>query len=271
MSNYKNYYRDDDFDAAQTGNCTLLLQLGVSTFTYAVVMQNKLLAFAKNVDISEIDNPTAQHEILLANYEQRIVGLAQQGFTFVPMSLFNADYVADFARYLDVKPNEKVFSQPLDTENQVLYKVYENIALKAIEKFGAANMVFAAKGWIKSATANNPLNQQLYLNITTNNVELLNFKDSKLRFYNSFEFNVPDELVYFTLFVAEELKLQPNQIELIISGDLEMGDQNANKLAKFFDKLTLNDTPTIALPQQIASHTVLTLTALSLCGLSEAL
>jgi hypothetical protein len=270
MSNHKTYYRDNDFRQEHSANYTLLVQIRPLTFSYAVIGHNRLLALELEHDLDELTEITGENNLLFATYKQCIMGLPQAGFTFVPVSLFRPDRVADYARFLDVKGNEKVFSQPLDTENQVIYKVNENIATAIADKFDIKNTVFAAKGWILAMAANHPSNETLYVDINNDKVELLNFKDDKLHFYNSFEFKNEDELVYFASFVADELQLQVSNITLVLSGDVELGDKNSYRLSEFFNKVELNDMKAIQLPQQISNHKVLTLTALSLCGSSEA-
>jgi hypothetical protein len=270
MSNHNHHYRDPDFSAAQTADYMLLVQMSIDYISYAVVGRNRLFLLEENIRLSELNDPDKHHSILFENYKKRIIGLPQTGFTFIPASLFRPDHVAEYARFLDVKPTDKVFSQPLDSDNQVIYKTDERIA-KIAERFDLKNTVFGAKGWIKLIRSNNPQNQDLYLNIDSDKAEFLNFNDGKLRFYNSFEFKTPDELVYFTMFVAGELKLQPKSITLSLSGDGNTDDENFIRLIKFFKHIELSDLKTIDLPWNIAANHVLTLTALSLCGSSEAL
>ncbi|MGZ3814578.1 MAG: DUF3822 family protein [Mucilaginibacter sp.] len=271
MSNHKQHYRDTDFSAEQTGTYTLLVQIGQSSFSYAVIDQNKLLVFEGGRDLNELHSPKGEHNPLFSTYKNRIIGVAQKGFTFVPVSLFRPDLVANFARFLDVKTGETVFSQLLDSENQVIYKADDTVIGAITEKFDLKNIVFAAEGWINATAAVNPPDHHLYLNIDDDQVEILNFKGDKLRFYNSFEFKTEDELVYFTSLVAEELQLQLRDVTLVLSGNVGMDNKNTSRLAKFFGKVELNELKTLDLPEEISSHTVLTLTALSLCVSSEAL
>jgi hypothetical protein len=270
MSNHNQYYRDNNFSPTQSADYTLLMQVGPALFSYAVIGQNKLLALGENININELNEPAGGNEFLLSDYKLCVIGLPQNGFTFIPVSLFRPDRVADFARFLDVKAIEKVFSQPLDAENHVIYKVDESVATIIANKFDAIKTVFGAKGWMMAVAASNPPDQAIYLNINNDTVELLYFKEGKLRFYNDFEFKNEDELVYFTSFVTEELQLQPQSTTLVLSGDVEADDKNKGRLAEFFHKVELNDLKTIELPEQISSHTVLSLTALLLCGSSEA-
>lgn len=267
MSKHNQYYRDTDFTPGQSAGYTLLLQTDHESFSYAVVGQNKLLAFEEGLRLDELTKPSEGNELLSGGYRQRIVGLPQDGFTLVPASIYKPELIADFARFLDVKPYEKVFSQALDAANQVIYKLNENLAALT-GTFEIKDIVFAATGWIAAIAADAPSPKTLYLNIGTERVEILNFAEGKLRFYNCFEFKNADELVYFASLVADELQLPQNGTKLIISGDSENGDPNSRRLAEFFDKVEFNQLKPVEIPAQITSHTVLSLTALSLCGSS---
>jgi len=270
MSIHNHHYRDIKFNQQQSTDCTLLVLVGTDSFSYAVTGQSRLLLLEENVNLNELTKTAGQHQLLFSTYKQRVVGLPHRGFSFVPVSLFRPDKVADFARFLDVKDNEKVISQLLDAENQVIYKVDERI-IAAAEVFGIQNSVFAAKGWIMAIAASNPQKETLYLDIDQDKLEILNFRDGKLRFYNSFEFKTEDELVYFASFVAGELDLQTQNTTLILSGDAKQGDKNTRRLAEFFYKVEWNNLKPVDLPAEIPSQNVLSLTALSLCGSSEAL
>ena len=253
----------------QHADYTLLIRIGLHSFSYAVAGQGRLLALKENLDLSELSQPTDGNKMLSADYRQLIVGISGTGFTIVPASLFNPEKVADFARFLDVKRNEKVFSQPLDTDNQVIFKADNTLVNLIAEKFGVNSMVFTPKGWIKLTAANTPAADHIYLNVEGNKAEFLNFKEGKLRFYNSFEFMAPDELAYFATLVAGELQLMPGDVTLVLSGGITPDDENGISLDRFFGKIELNTSSALAQSGQTGSHDILTLTALSLCGSSE--
>jgi len=269
MSKHNQYYRDTDFRPEHSAGHTLLVQLGNATFSYAVIGENKLIAFEEGLDFKELSAPSEGNELLAADYKERIIGLPQTGFTLMPVSLFKPDLTADISRFLDVKTNEKVFSQSLDNENRVIFKVDESL-VTLTDQFEVKSIVFCAKGWITAIAKSDPAKETIYLNIGNDKVELLNFKDGKLRFYNSFEFKNADELVYYTAFVAEELQLQQHDATLVLGGDVEEGDKNSSRLANFFRKVELNDLKPVDIPAQISPCTILSLTALSLCGSSAA-
>jgi hypothetical protein len=269
MSDNNNNYTDSSFNLYQAYSYTLLLQVEASSFSYAIVHNNRLLVSAQNCDIDELAHPKQLSDLLGATYKKVIIGLPATGLTLVPKSLFSEEHVADFARFLDVKANEKVFAQKLDDQNLIIYKTNADL-VAAVEKFNLQNTVYNAEGWIKIIAKSAPPNNKLYLEIGNNTVQFVYFAEGALRFYNTFEFKNEDELVYFTSFVCEELNLKPQYSVLVLSGDIDAGDNNMNRVANFYPKIEINSLRVLELPSQIASHKFLALAALSLCGSSEA-
>jgi hypothetical protein len=265
MDDHNNNYTDNSFNLYQAYSYSLLLQVDLSSFSYAFVHQNRLLVYAQNCALDELAHPKQLSEILTATYRKVVVGLPATGLTLVPGSLFPEGHIADFARFLDVRPDEKVFAQALDDENNIIYKTPDNIA-SAVEKFGFGNTVYSARGWIKAIANNHTYGNGLYLEIGRNCVQFLYLQGKNVRFYNAFEFKNEEELVYFTSFVCEELNLQPKEITLILSGDVTIGDRNMKRLGDFFPKIEINGIKVLELPGQIPSHKLLSLSALSLCG-----
>jgi Protein of unknown function (DUF3822) len=268
MSNRNYQYLDPDFSPEKTKKYTLLVKADNTAFSFAVTDKNKLLVLTEGHNINELNGPTDENDFLFKSYKQSIIGLSGNAFTFVPVSLFDPEKVADFARFLDVKATEKVFSLPFDADNQVIFKAGEPLLSAIADKFDLKDVVFAPKGWATTVAGNGPSNNDLFLNITDETVEILNFKGDKLRFYNTFEFQNEDELVYFTSFVAGELQLAPESISLILSGEIELDDKNYNRLGEFFNKVELNGTGIVNMPAQFSPHSSLALTALTLCGSS---
>jgi hypothetical protein len=265
-----NNYTDNNFNLYQAYSYTLLLQVEATSFSYAVVNDSRLLVSAQNCDLQELAHPMALNDLLSATYKKVIIGMPASGLTLIPNSLFSEEKVSGFARFLDVRDNEKVFAQTLDSVNAIIYKTDDSL-VNIVQKFGLQNAVYTAKGWIMAIAKSNPTNNNLYLEINKNKVQFLYFSLNALRFYNTFEIRSEDDLAYFTSFVAEELALKPQFITLVVSGDVTAGDKNLGRLAYFFPKIELNALKVLELPGQIASHRFLALAALSLCGSSEAL
>lgn len=268
MSEHNYKYTDEVLDLNEAANYNLLLQVDLHSFSYAITSDSKLLSCAENCALGELSDPQELKEIFTAKYKQVITGLSATGFTLVPETLFDNEYAANIARLLDINETNRVFAQPFDKKNTIVYKVDE--ALNAVGgAFDSELIVHRAKGWIAAIANNYPTSTDLFLNIDNGVVEILNFNYNRLRFYNSFAYKNHEELAYFCAFVAEELKLKPADLTLVLSGDVNTGDKSFIYLTEFFGKVRLNDARVLILPGQVIPHKILSLAALLLCASSE--
>ena len=268
MSDHRYNYTSDDLSLNQAYSYNLLLQIDANAFSYAVTFKKQLLAWGENYPLEELKDPQVLRDILTANYKQVITGVYSTGFTLWPANLFDKDRIAEVARLLDVGDSEKVYWQTLDDANVIVYKVDE-FMLSSIADLDNQLVNYKAKGWINLIAASRPADDELYVNIGDETVEFLYFANRNLRFYNTFSFKNHEELAYYCAFVAGELKLHPGTTTLLLSGDVNQTDRNFTYLEGFFNRVKLNDTQILVLPEQVVAHKVLTLAALLLCASSE--
>lgn len=268
MSENRHHYTSDDLSLTQAHSYTLLLQVDANSFNYAVLSGKQLLAWGENYSLDELRDPQQLRDILTANYQQVITGLHTTGFTLLPKSLFDNDRIADIARLLDVSNTEKVNAETLDGQNIIIYKVDE-VLTYAVKDLDNQQAIFTDAGWIKAIAADYPLSNNVYLNIGNDVVSVVNFANSKLRFYNHFTFKNHEELAYFCALVTTELEIKPESTKLIISGDINNTDRYFTYLKDFFGDVQLNNIRLLTLSDKVAPHKILSLSALSLCASSE--
>lgn len=259
-------FRDESFSPARAHAYRFLLLVNSGTFSFAVAEDQKLLLWANNVPIGDLIAPKELTEVLNAHYKEKIVGLGSAGFTLVPNELYSDGSVAGLARLLDVRPSEKVFASELDKDNHIVFKAADATVTAISSKFDIHAVVFGAKGWIKRVEESSTPSNTIYINFSPKSVELLNVKNNKLRFYNRFEITSENDLSYFAIMVTSELKMQPQQVSLVLSGSINENDSNVRRLRDFFKSVTLNDMQVLTLPQQVAPHQIFPLAALSLCA-----
>jgi hypothetical protein len=268
MSENRHHYTSDDLSLTRAHSYTLLLQVDANSFNYAVLSGKQLLAWGENYTLDELRDPQLLRDILTANYRQVITGLHTTGFTLMPQTLFDKDRIADIARLLDVNNTEKVNAEALDGQNIIIYKVDE-ILTYAVKDLDNQKGIFTDAGWIKAIAADYPLSNNVYLNISNDVLSVVNFTNSKLRFYNHFTFKNHDELAYFCALVAAELEIMPENAKLILSGDINNSDRYFTYLKDFFGDVQLNNIRLLTLPDKVAPHKILSISALSLCASSE--
>ncbi|WP_214070599.1 DUF3822 family protein [Mucilaginibacter sp. dw_454] len=262
-------FRDPSFNLNQAYYYTLLIQVDEKSFSYAITYKKDLIAWDTNCNLAELAEPQELAEELTATYKKVVIGLPSNGFTLVPAALFNKDQVANYARLLDVKADERVLAQPIDSQNFIIYKINEKVAA-AVQRFDFDNAVYQNKGWIIAASQDNPTSQTVHVHAENSKAEFLYLKNGAIRFYNNFNYETEDDLAYYVSFVLDELGLQSADINLKLSGNLKAGDKYTTRLEQFYPNISYFNPQLLNLPTQIDAQQVLTLTALSLCGSSEA-
>lgn len=259
------HYVDAGFNHEQANRYTLLLLAGDSNFTFAITEQQKLMAWSKPQPLTTLKQPDAINGILHLNYQQIIAGLPGYDFTLVPEALYRDNSIAQIARYLDVKADDKVIAQPLDTENRIIFKITPKVS-EALAPIELSKAIFNATGWIQAVGRHQPSGYDLYLNINESRFDILYYRQGKLMLYNNFEITHEDELAYYTLFAVQQLNLDPATLTVNLSGAIASGDNRyQNRLAEFFKTVILNTLTVVDFPAQLPAHQLLPVTALSLC------
>lgn len=267
MTSRSNLYISSDFSLERTKNFTLLLQIRANDFSFAVVYQNELKAWGSNQLLSELSNPVELADYLSSDYHQVIIGIEPDVFTIVPKQLYKESIDIDLSRFLNTSNGEKVYKQTLDEENLIFFKYNDGLIDALTSYYRYHQLHFFYKGWINAIAANDTNWQNFYLDVQPDSLHLLYFKNNKLRYYNQFGYTEPQDLVYFVALAFNELRLSAVNTKLIISGQINEGDELMNSLGEFFPKMELSSLIQLSqVPAEVSPQHILSITALLSCA-----
>ncbi|WP_455169712.1 DUF3822 family protein [Aegicerativicinus sediminis] len=146
----------------------------------------------------------------------------------VPEDYFNQDQIADYLKF-----NSKILKSDFiatDTIESIkaknVYVPLMNIVNYLLDIYGSFEYRHSATILIDAILTNNvePNTTKVYLHLDGTYFEMVVIKKGKLEFYNMFEFNTKEDLIYYVLFTMEQLKLDPENIPLEIIGNLTEED-----------------------------------------------
>ncbi|MGV8878859.1 MAG: DUF3822 family protein [Sphingobacteriaceae bacterium] len=269
MSHNRLNYFDPDFDPGQANDYNLLLIISLQEFSFAVIHaeSEKLMVWGTNFLLEELADPKELWEVFFARYHKVKLALQPENFVLVPKDLFNKDALADFGRFLNLKKGDQLLTD--EVLNGTIVSVFsaDNELLTSLHKFfPGKHLTFNPKSWIKVIADHEPKDFQLHLKIESGKLEILKFNDGKLQFYNQFTFVNSDELVYFVSFTLEQLHLETEQIQVILSGDIHENDANYARLNIFFPNVVWFDKPLLQIPTEIKFHEIVAIASLNICG-----
>ena len=265
MTSHSKLYFSDDFSPEKAKDYTLLIQIRNTDFSFAVVYQNILQAWGNGYPLSELITPTDFVNFLTpTEYQKVIIGLTPLVFNIVPKHLYQEKHAAQLVKLLDVSETDKVYSQTLNPDNQVVFKDSNEVLPTLVTRYPNHQIVFGYKGWLEAIVKTEPAVDNLYIDIQASEVHFAYFKEGKLRFYNSFKYADPNDLAYFTALTTNELQLNPADTYLVVSGDADVSRGNLNE---FFPNIDINPIGQLQqLPNGITAQQLLSLTALTLCA-----
>lgn len=158
-------------------------------------------------------------------------------YSLSPTSLFDESKSSDYLKFnAKILENDFIAHDTLKNHDiTVIYIPFININNFLFEKFGNFNYYHSTTLLLENIfeddkSFNLP---KIYLNIYSNTFDLVAVKNDKLLLCNSFEFNTPEDFIYYILFCLEQLKMNPETIDLFVSGAINKGDSNHSILYKY--------------------------------------
>ena len=267
MSNSRYNYYDPEFNPEEAQGNSLLILITGDTFSFSVIQldSNKVLVWGEQYNISELAIPNTLKQILTSAYNSIKIGVQTLNFSIIPQELFEYDKIAVYGQFLNKEAGDRILVNKLDTNNYVVFKLGADVAEAVSAHVNVDDVYFAGKAWIAAVNFAIPYNQPLYISAEGNILQFLHFNDGKLRFYNCFEFNNPDEVMYYTVLVANELDLNLDATSVILSGDISLSDKKIHRINDLLPKVYFNQNHVVTLPDGFITHQILMLAGLSLC------
>lgn len=185
------------------------------------------------------------HPELNGSYDEILVIHNNNLSTFVPEPLFDENFLGSYLQY-----NTKVFETDFFAFDEIpnyqmnaVYIPYVNINNFFIDQFGAfdykhANSILVSKLLIASK---NKDEKKMFVHINTGHFEIIVVQNQKLLLFNSFDYNTPEDFLYYILFTAEQLNLNPENFPLELIGNIDTESDYFKIAYKYIRNVSLID------------------------------
>lgn len=221
-------------DAADTYH--LSIQLGLDGFSFCIldVKRNKYLSlasftFQKVFNYQQlsttVEELVKENELLKKKYKTISVSLVNNKSTLVPNPLFDQKKLAEYLKFnAEFDTSYNITSEQLknsDTRN--IFAVPKIIEKTIYRLFPRAKILHHSTSLIESLITNykNTNQKILFVNVHLSTFEVVLLEGKHLIFYNSFHYESSEDFIYYLLFVCEQLKLNPENLKLILLGEVE--------------------------------------------------
>ncbi|MDO5104555.1 DUF3822 family protein [Capnocytophaga sp.] len=167
-------------------------------------------------------------------------------FTFIPQALFNGKKNAiEYLKYsIDVSALKENFVEydrivPIDTVNVYIPDILINNIL--IEYYGAFEYQHFSSSLLRMLLRHYASHayEIMYVYAEQNSFYFVMFRDKKLYYFNRFEYQTFDDLLYYILFTIEQLNINPERVPLYFIGDMNINVLICERIQRYIKYIYL--------------------------------
>lgn len=229
-------FLDKSYQEDLSSSYMLLLQLSDYRLAYTIFnsARNKFIGLgSEDIHIGEdmtlasaLEEIIHRTPILTRFYKKVFIAYSGLHNTLIPLALFDEAKLENYFRFnhaltenssilydkLKNTTTANIYSMPGDLE-KTLIKFWPGIKL-----FHFSTVLIESLGInFKHLTNNN----MVFVNLREDSFDVIYYKQSKLEFYNLFRYKTKEDFIYFLLAAIEQQGLNPESVELILSGAIE--------------------------------------------------
>lgn len=253
---------DEALQKADSENYKLSIQLSLDGFFFCLFneAQNKFLSIEsvtfRNVKNAEnfctlFENYFQNHSWLNLSYKRVNVLFESSNSTLIPTPLYDEKEKENYTK-LNFSLTDDLEIRTDKLANVDAYKIY-TVPIEIIDllnKLFPGCFLYSHAGILIESllvlNKNQPLHKRCYVNVRNSYLDIIISEGRKLLYYNSFNYKTKEDFIYYLIFVLDQLKLNPEEIELVLSGYI---DKNS-KLFELVYKYVRN----VSFPQLATSY-----------------
>jgi len=179
------------------------------------------------------------YRLVTQKFEKVIISVLNKDFTLLPESYSDSN---DIKAFLSFSSGIAEVKNPLahSIKNVKFCYTYEQELVQALEKaFPGAIIKHAGAINNELFFSNHSLsNANLFLTINDGLIEIAAKEKNDLLFYNVFNYENNEDVLYYLLFMMEQFNLNPLQIKLVISGQVQTTDPLILSIKKYIKQVS---------------------------------
>ena len=224
---------------------------------------------------SEISQLISQEEMLQKKYPSVVIGIDTTLHTLVPAPFFDSGQSNKYLGFnFGFNANEQVSADRIEEVDAYnIYAIPPGYLDVLHGNYREAAVFHRASALIRAIFYHhkkNPGQASLFLNIREQFVDLVSFEGGRLVYFNSYACLGKEDILYYTLYTLEQLKMSADTVQLFISGMLDAGSDSHLLLEQYIHMVSFSESlgsfAYSPLLKQMPAHRYEELYALALCG-----
>lgn len=246
------------FDKQLVTSYIMSIQLRLDGLSFLIydAITNTYIAIG-NTDFEQVDTNFAKHEeymlrndIFLYKYKKIIISVDSQVYTMLPISVYDADKADKLLNFIgnnEISKDDKVQVDFVNiAEAAILYHIPQFLYYFLYSQYSNVSIVHITRPIIESMLTKRLTDKKNVVNIVFDNsrIRIIVAEDNILKqstFYQSVEVN---DVVYIVMNTLEQLQINNNDVQIIISGNVDADNECVKLIKKFAHNVVVAQLPT---------------------------
>lgn len=250
---------DETLNINSTSAYLLSMQAGMEGFSYCILdaNRNKFIALRHipftfddiNSDgfCSQVTDIIDSDEYLNCKYKGVKFILNTPKSTLIPAPLFDKENLLEYFKFNHTYNETETlhYNNLKNTEACNVFSLPYNLVDTIYMRFANAKLYHQSTPFIENNLIkykSKGSKQKVFVNIYPSFFDILVLQSSRMQLYNTFPYKTADECTYFIMYIYDQLKLDPETTELLLSGDIAKNSDLHFRIKKFvrniqFEKL----------------------------------
>ena len=245
-SNIKPIYSfiDSSFSFDNTGDYHLSIEISETSITYAVL---EVSAIRYLVLENFKTNDRVDLLVLLGKYIWKSVSIAYNSkyVTLIPEEHFESNDQKKILQFnfSDNIGNSIAHHHILNTTIVGVFQFPESLETQVKQQFPTATFLHTAISTLQHLLVHEigQAKCTTHLNVGEGLMEIIILKEGELIFHNHFDYQAPEDILYYQLFVFQQLEINPHQTDLIVYGKVTENDAIHTLLVKYIKEINFGN------------------------------
>lgn len=163
--------------------------------------------------------------------------------SLVPKPLFNEEFLADYLKFNSkILRSDYIAYDEMQVNDAVnVYVPYVNINNFLYDKFGEFEFKHFSTIVIENILGieKNSKECKMYAHLNDCHFEIIIVENGQLKLYNTFEYSTKEDFIYYILFTAEQLEMNPEEFPMEIIGNVDKNHELFQIAYKYVRDVTL--------------------------------
>ncbi len=247
---------DESFVKDRSKEYSLYIQVGYDVFSFCVLdlSRNKFIvlnvfsiqkAYNDAVLCEKIEELFSKNDLLQLSYKTVNASFVSLKYTLMPSPLFEKEKAGVYLGFNHtLEASETVLSdyiKNIDTHTVFsIPKTVESLLLKLFPEVKINHFVSPLIESVIARYKNHP-KTKVVVHVQPSHFEVIVTEGNKLVFFNTFQHQTSEDFIYYLLFVCEQLHLNPEELDLVIIGEMEKNSALYQILYKYIRNISFGN------------------------------